>query len=125
MNKKKYLILFSVILLFGCANSNLQKQPSNTNSELINESNFPNDIKNEFVVTFDSDGGTIIPSITVKEGELVSKPNDPIKIDSKYDYKFIGWYLDDLLWDFEKDKVTKNITLKAVYKKTNEYPIEF
>lgn len=62
----------------------------------------------EYTVTFDSNGGTTVASVKVKEGETVTKPEDP----KRDGYTFGGWYLDEKEYDF-KSKVTKDITLKA------------
>ena len=70
-----------------------------------------------FLVTFDSDGGTAVESVSVKEGGKVCKPQDPQKSSDKYTYEFVGWYYGDVAWDFEKNVVTENITLVAKWKK--------
>ncbi len=59
-------------------------------------------------VTFDSNGGTLIEAIKVKENDKVKKPENP----TKDGYIFAGWYLEDKLFDFDT-KITKDITLKA------------
>ncbi len=65
----------------------------------------------EYTVTFDSDGGSSIPSVKVKEGEKVEKPDNP----TKEGYLFDNWYLDDTIFDFDT-KITKDITLIAKWK---------
>ena len=70
-----------------------------------------------FWVMFDSAGGTAVESVSVKEGEKISKPKDPQKSTDKYTYEFVGWYFGDIAWDFEKHVVTENITLVAKWKK--------
>ena len=62
----------------------------------------------EYIVTFDSNGGSSIEAVIVKENEKVTKPKDP----TRDGYKFNGWYLNDKSYDFDT-KVTENITLKA------------
>ena len=62
----------------------------------------------KFIVTFDSDGGTIVEAVKVKANHKVLKPEDPIK----NGYTFAGWYYLDELFDFDT-KITKDITLKA------------
>lgn len=62
----------------------------------------------EYIVTFDSNGGSSIEAVIVKENEKVTKPKDP----TRDGYKFNGWYLNDKAYDFDT-KVTDNITLKA------------
>lgn len=65
-----------------------------------------------FDVTFDSDGGTKVTTQVVKENEQATMPENP----TKKGYKFVEWQLDKKAYDFT-EKVTKNITLKAVWKK--------
>lgn len=59
-------------------------------------------------VTFDSNGGSNVSNQKVKEGNIVTKPEDP----KKEGYTFLGWYLDDEEFDFDQ-KVLNNITLTA------------
>lgn len=61
-------------------------------------------------VTFNSDGGSIVQEVVVKEGSTISKPSDP----TKAGYDFSGWQLDGVDFDFS-DAIVGNITLKAVW----------
>ncbi|MHC5226801.1 InlB B-repeat-containing protein [Enterococcus sp. LJL99] len=83
-------------------------------------------------VVFDPDNGTSYPTwfkIEVEDGSLITeKPADP----EKAGYKFIGWYhaLDEsgnpILWDFNENRVTDNITLWAAYVlPVEKYPVDF
>ena len=45
----------------------------------------------EYKVTFDTCGGSEIAPVTVKKGDIVEKPTDPIKLGS---LGFAGWYTD-------------------------------
>uniref|UniRef100_UPI0025558769 InlB B-repeat-containing protein n=1 Tax=Lysinibacillus sp. fls2-241-R2A-57 TaxID=3040292 RepID=UPI0025558769 len=70
------------------------------------------------IVTFDSNGGSKVPSQTVGFNDLVKAPTTPVK----EGYQFVGWYKDAALnnaWDFAKDKVTADITLYAKWTKDN------
>jgi len=67
--------------------------------------------REQFVVTFDSNGGTIVESQTVEKGEKATIPVDP----TKDGYTFDGWYInldDENEFDFSTP-ITKNITLEA------------
>ena len=108
--KKIYLIIMGVIVLAAA-------------SFIIIINNVKNNNK-QFSVTFDSNGGTPIESVKVKENSLVSKPNDP----EKEGFVFLGWTENDKVYDFNT-KITKDITLVANYeiKKENveNYIIKF
>ncbi len=72
----------------------------------------------KFTVTFDSQGGSTIDPVTVLDGSLVTKPENP----SRKDYSFEGWYCEKeaiTVWDFTKDTVSADITLFAKWKKTS------
>jgi uncharacterized repeat protein (TIGR02543 family) len=63
---------------------------------------------NTFAVTFDSNGGSEVPSQQVVGGETVAYPENP----EKDSMAFFGWYLGSALYDFATP-VTSDITLKA------------
>ena len=90
MNKLKIGILFIISVLFitACSCS-----------------------KGNFVVTFDSNGGSVVPSQKVEKGKSATIPKNP----TKKGYSFGGWFLnlkDINSYNFSSE-VTKNITLKA------------
>lgn len=61
-------------------------------------------------VTFDSNGGTEVDSITnVTHLSSISRPATP----TRSGYMFDGWYSDGDLWNFAGCLVSKDITLKA------------
>lgn len=66
-----------------------------------------------WIVTFDSDGGTLVDPQYVEFGALVTRPEDPIKTG----YNFIGWYADPEFadaWRFGYDTMPdESITLYA------------
>ena len=69
-------------------------------------------VTTDCTVTFESNGGTEVPSQTVQYGEKVKKPEDPIR----EGYHLEGWYRDldrTQKWDFHKDTVKGNMTLYA------------
>lgn len=66
----------------------------------------------QFTVTFDSQDGSKVASQTITYGEKVVEPTKP----TKEGHAFIGWYTETSFthaWDFERDIVTKDITLYA------------
>ena len=65
----------------------------------------------QFIVKFDTNGGSKIANVTVKKGETLTKPADP----TKEGFDFGGWYTDKALtkaYDFATP-VTKSFTLYA------------
>ena len=53
--------------------------------------------KNTVTVSFESDGGTNVASVTLEPGATVSAPENPIR----EGYVFAGWKTQDgVLWDF-------------------------
>jgi len=66
----------------------------------------------EFIVTFESNGGSAVKAKTVKEGKKVAKPADP----TREGYAFAAWFKEEALtteWGFATDVVTADITLYA------------
>ncbi len=75
------------------------------------------DEKDEYFVTFNSNGGSKVNSQKVLLGNKITKPTDP----SKANDKFMGWYKDSkftTLWDFDKDVVNGDTTLYAKWSTT-------
>lgn len=66
--------------------------------------------ENEYAVIFDTDGGTLISNKTVTENETLVLPDAP----TKADYNFIGWTLNDELFD-PLMLISESITLKALW----------
>lgn len=70
------------------------------------------DIPVRYTVTFESDGGTIIPAQSIAENEKVIIPEEP----TKEGCFFEGWYqeADHInIWNFETDIIESDITLYA------------
>jgi len=68
-----------------------------------------------YVVNFESNGGTRINNQMIKRNDKVIKPTDPIK----EGYIFKGWYLDGNEYHFT-EKVKNNIILRAKWIEQNE-----
>lgn len=67
---------------------------------------------NEYKITFETNGGNTISSVMVEENGKIVKPEDP----TREGYKFVGWYYNDELFDFNT-KVNKDIELEARWEK--------
>ena len=64
--------------------------------------------KNNYTITFNSNGGSAVSSQTVVEGNKASKPSNP----TRSGYNFAGWLLNGKTYDFNS-AVNGNITLIA------------
>ena len=73
---------------------------------------------NEYTVSFETNGGSTIVSVTVEEGSKVTKPADP----TKDGYKFVNWYTDiGLSTEMNFDNaVTSTLTLYAKWEKVDD-----
>lgn len=95
-----------------------------TDLNLVAKWNKIEENKNYYTVSFNSDGGTTISKQVIEENKYISKPNTP----TKEGYNFIGWYLNDRLFDFNT-KVTNNLILTArwskIEEKKNYYTVSF
>ena len=74
-----------------------------------------------YTVTFDTCGGSTVPSAMTAQNKTMAAPADP----ERSGYTFAGWYKDadcTQPWDFFKDVVTADMTLYAKWTK-NESPV--
>lgn len=78
-----------------------------------------------YTVTYDSDGGTNVPTATVKKGELVKKPEDP----TKEGYVFFVWTTvkgdADKEFSFSTVKINSDITLYATWTEISNSVVTF
>lgn len=80
-----------------------------------NVSSSPSDADGKYLVRFDTDGGTVVQSQTVKRGETAVRPEDP----TKAPYLFCGWYKSNLSEEFDFEApISSNATVKAIWKFT-------
>lgn len=71
-------------------------------------------VKNNYTVTFDSNGGSAVASQTVVEGNKATQPAAP----TREGYTFNGWTLNGSTYNFD-NAVTGNITLVASWNQKN------
>lgn len=86
------IILLVVLILYGIAN-------------------------NGYTVTFNSRGGTDVPSQELMYGDLVEEPDPP----TREGYTFAGWYSDEncrYQWDMDTNQVSQSMTLYAAWEET-------
>lgn len=62
-----------------------------------------------YTVTFNSNGGSAVAPIEVKAGDKIAKPADP----TRENFLFNGWMKGNVIWDFEGQGVSSDITLTA------------
>ncbi|MGP1490276.1 MAG: InlB B-repeat-containing protein, partial [Treponema sp.] len=77
-----------------------------------------NSVSASYTVKFDSQGGSAVPAVKVKQGTKVSQPANPTKVS----FTFGGWYKEKeckTLWNFKSDIVIANITLYAKWNGNN------
>jgi len=68
-----------------------------------------------YKVTFDVNGGSSVEAVIINGNDTVTKPENP----TKEGYEFVGWYLNDELYDFNT-RVTSDINLEAKWNKVVE-----
>lgn len=73
-----------------------------------------------YMVKFDTEGGNAIAANEIAKGNSVNKPENPTKLG----YDFINWTYEGEEWNFDNNKVIKDITLKANYSLHN-YSVTF
>ena len=71
--------------------------------------------KDGYLVTFNSNGGSVVAPVKTGLAKTIKKPENPVK----EGYHFVGWYLDGEKFNFDTE-ITENITLQAEYEKQEE-----
>lgn len=67
---------------------------------------------NQYLITFDSNGGSEVDNKFVRVGKTVEEPDEP----TREGYQFVEWQLDGTAYDFTQ-KVRKKFTLVAHWRK--------
>lgn len=81
------------------------------------------ELRKRFKVTFDSQGGSIVPDQYIEKDGKVTKPTNP----TKAGFDFGGWYTNtsySTQWNFDTNTVTGNMTLYAKWTEKN-YTVTF
>lgn len=74
-----------------------------------------------YMVSFNTDGGNEISAVFVAPNATVQEPMTPVKTSEEYDYKFLGWFYNDMAWDFATP-ITEDITLVAKWEEIKKTP---
>ncbi len=101
---KKFRIVMALLCLAAGVGL-VSCQPSNPTETPTGETT-------KYIVTFNTNGGSVVTAAEVVEGEKVTKPADP----TKNGYTFKGWYKDaecNQSWNFDTDVVTASTNLYA------------
>ncbi len=75
----------------------------------------------KYTVTYDSQGGSSVEKQTVSAGGKAEEPSAP----TRNGYTFGGWYTEKeckTAWDFNKDTVTRDLTLYAKWTENTQTP---
>ena len=119
MNNKKIIIIIACIILVIAiivgiiVVKNKKQDTSSSIYESEGTAEIDKTLKEEsYVVAFDTDGGSTIPSQTILKNEKI----ESIEVPTKEGYIFEKWLLDEEEFDLETE-ITKDITLKASWKK--------
>ena len=124
MSKKKFFSIIAIALLVfsfafvsgGCGGSGGGGSFSNNNNGEIPTP----EPSGYYTVTFNSNGGSYVPSQEVEAGETATLPDSPVR----NGYIFVGWYTNNnfdemFLFGEDGDKVNQNITLYAQWIEDN------
>lgn len=97
---------------YKSTDTNYEEEKERLIQEIKNHMENKNGIIEKFKVTFVFDNGLKDSIVEVEKGKSVSKLENP----KKTGYKFLGWYLDTLVFDFNR-LIDKDIILKAKWEK--------
>lgn len=91
---------------------------SNAGSSTPSSSSNQSSAKTSYIVTFQANGGTAVPAMSVLSGEKITLPSAP----SYSGYIFMGWFTDkDLTTEFNQNTpITSNIILYAKWSGWNK-----
>ncbi len=110
------IILILIVIGITCTKLYLNSKKNNSNNvPKVEEKDKIKEELEEYKVTFNPNGGSVVDSILVKRGEKLTKPEDP----TRKGYKFAGWKLNEEDFDFEKE-IASNITLTATWIKEED-----
>ncbi len=101
-----------VVIAEGNYNSSIHWGRTLTKREVEAADYYVTRYTESYTCTFESNGGSEVPSVKVAKGKRLSEPDEP----EKEGYIFTGWFKDQQLtkkWNFNSDTVKSDITLYA------------
>lgn len=106
--KVYFAILPTLFLLIGCATTTPTATNTSESEEVV-----------RYTITFESNGGSSVSSITADEGASITKPANP----SKTDNVFKDWHYDSALTELVTWPITleRNLTLYAKWQNSRDY----
>lgn len=113
-------ILVLAFFLAGCSDT-IVKDPSGKKDDLV-ENNETSLDEEEIIIQFSSDYGEVPKAITIKTGEKVEKPRDPVS--DFYDFLYWQKAEEDGPFDFTLD-LEEDTSLTAIWEKNDSYQARF
>ena len=92
-------LVCALLLLPTYVSCNTDKEEKQTQGEIY------------YTVSFNTNGGSPIQSLKVKENSYAARPDDPT-LDN---YVFCRWEYDNRIWDFDVKAITCDMTLNSVW----------
>lgn len=118
------LVLILAIFAVGCSkneqNSTTSSSASSSSSETLEQTPEQPSETVTYTVRFNSNGGTAVADQTVAKNGQAQKPIDPTKRDATTEYKFLGWYVGNTLWNFNIP-ITSDVTLTAKWQVVEQW----
>ena len=118
--KRLFILLFCMLFLFSTtalADDQMTIMPADDSSMNYNPAPLSADENAKllqadvYTITFDSNGGSYVPSQTVGEGSTAIMPDDPVLIH----YQFLGWFTEDNVEYTFTEPVKSDLTLTAYW----------
>ena len=131
MSSKKIILIASSVLvqvgvislvIFGLVkNSKSNNVPTSTttSSKTTKTSSSKPDVE-KHLVSFETNGGSLIDPVEVEHGSKLNRPEDPLKTG----YTAADWKFNKVVWDFDKDVVNADMTLSLDWT-INTYKITY
>lgn len=114
------VLILAIAMLAACNGGDSTEQQAPSGTENPGTENPGADETTSFTVTFDTQGGSSLPSVTVESGSTIGEITPPTKQCSV----LIGFATDasgERMWDLDADKVSANMTLYAIWEDSHTW----